>query len=112
MTKQSEQRVHESKRSKYTEHIWETHVNNREKQETTAESERLVDSKVAEGFEDRIVEKVAFALRTTSKPAVVILYSSAQGTCLIAKQTFRRNDNCRGMESVFTMTGVQQDSDR
>jgi len=51
-----------------------------------AESERLMASKVAEGLEERIVEAVAPALRTTNKPAVAILDSFVQGTGFIATQ--------------------------
>ena len=51
-----------------------------------AESERLMASKVAEGLEERIVEAVAPALRTTNKPAVANLDSFVQGTGFIARQ--------------------------
>ena len=51
-----------------------------------AESERLIASKVAEGLEERIVEAVAAALRTTNKPGVAFMDSLVQGTGFIAAQ--------------------------
>ena len=51
-----------------------------------SESERLMDSKVAEGPEERFVEAVAPALRTTNKPSVPFMDSFVQGTGFIATQ--------------------------
>ena len=51
------------------------------------ESEPLMASEVAEGLEERIVEAVAPALRTTNKPAVAILDSFMQDTGFIATQS-------------------------
>ena len=43
-------------------------------------------SNVAEGLEERIVEAVAPALRTTNKPAVAVMDSFVQGTGFIATE--------------------------